>query len=569
MGQVTILDCGQGLNLDALASELKPGQAADATNMRFGEGFAERHGGQAAAFTTPAVTPYFITTYATATARFQVHCGIADVYVDDGTTQTKITRYTDGKNIAGLTWAVNAITVTTDVAHGFSGGEAVTLYGAIPTGYNGTYTVASTPSATAFTVALASDPGTATNLGMYSYNVEADFTGAIDDRWTGFAFNGVLILNNPVDGLYYWNGDVTTRLRRLPGWKTGWKADAAFPSENFIVLLAPTTTGAKQPHTALWGSAADPGAVPTYWTAAATNDAGDTPKAAQMPGLLVDGLAYGGVWYAYKQDSCFAGRYIGGNDVFDVEQMPSSLNGLLARGCIVNTDVGQVFLTMDRDVKIHQGGEARSIADGRVRRWLKTNIDSTNKGRCFLAVNPLFKEVWVCIPTSGQSTCNVALTWNWVSDSWGKRTLTNVTYGTAGLVASGVASSGAPQMLLCASTPRIILVDSGTTDFGSSFTGEIVFKGLTFGNPDTIKTPHRSRWHAEATAGTALTVTHGTCMTANGTPSYGSGITYTVGTDDWANGFANGGKYIATKISATAAYRIRSGQVDFIDEGVH
>jgi hypothetical protein len=36
-------------------------------------------------------------------------------------------------------------------------------------------------------------------------------------------FNGILILNNPVDGPYYWNGDITTRMRRLPGWAAGTK----------------------------------------------------------------------------------------------------------------------------------------------------------------------------------------------------------------------------------------------------------------------------------------------------------------------------------------------------------
>ena len=59
-------------------------------------------------------------------------------------------------------WAASVATVTTTTAHGLSVGNTVTVAGFTPSGYNGTVTVATVPSTTTFTYALATNPG-ATN----------------------------------------------------------------------------------------------------------------------------------------------------------------------------------------------------------------------------------------------------------------------------------------------------------------------------------------------------------------------------------------------------------------------
>ena len=91
MPQYKIADCGQGVNYDLMPQELPPGVWTDAKNMRFSKGFAERIGGIYDQFSAPAVTPYWLHFYETATTGFWVHAGLAAVYVDDGTTRTDIT----------------------------------------------------------------------------------------------------------------------------------------------------------------------------------------------------------------------------------------------------------------------------------------------------------------------------------------------------------------------------------------------------------------------------------------------------------------------------------------------
>lgn len=87
-----------GINLDLSPEELPantPGVAmawnGSTQNMRFADGYAARFRGFSQIFGDPVVTPYFLTPYATATARYWVHCGVAKVYADDGAARTDIT----------------------------------------------------------------------------------------------------------------------------------------------------------------------------------------------------------------------------------------------------------------------------------------------------------------------------------------------------------------------------------------------------------------------------------------------------------------------------------------------
>ena len=90
MNRYEVKDCGQGVVRDAMPHELPPGVWSSCQNMRFAKGFAERINGIYDQFTAPAVTPYWLHYYETATAGFWVHAGLAAVYVDDGTTRTDI-----------------------------------------------------------------------------------------------------------------------------------------------------------------------------------------------------------------------------------------------------------------------------------------------------------------------------------------------------------------------------------------------------------------------------------------------------------------------------------------------
>ncbi len=67
--------------------------------------------------------------------------------------------------VTGTSWSGGVITFVTAASHGFVTGNAVTVSGVSPSGYNGTFTVTSTPTSTKFTAAYAANPGAWTSGG--------------------------------------------------------------------------------------------------------------------------------------------------------------------------------------------------------------------------------------------------------------------------------------------------------------------------------------------------------------------------------------------------------------------
>jgi hypothetical protein len=72
---------------------------------------------------------------------------------------------TDSSAISAASWSGGTVTITTSNAVGWQSGETVTISGMTPSGYNGTFSIASVISSTQFTYALATNPGTATAFG--------------------------------------------------------------------------------------------------------------------------------------------------------------------------------------------------------------------------------------------------------------------------------------------------------------------------------------------------------------------------------------------------------------------
>ena len=92
---------------------------------------------------------------------------------------------TAGITISGIVSAGTTATVTTATAHGLAVNDWVYLYGQTPTGYSGTYQIASVPSATTFTYTLLSSLGSVTAAGAYQEIIYS--TGAFDPMLIRFA----------------------------------------------------------------------------------------------------------------------------------------------------------------------------------------------------------------------------------------------------------------------------------------------------------------------------------------------------------------------------------------------
>lgn len=76
---------------------------------------------------------------------------------------------TGAKSISTMTWSTGTVTVTAASPHGFTVGDTLylTIAGVTPSGYNGTF-LCTVTTTTAFTYALATNPGSATVQGTYT-----------------------------------------------------------------------------------------------------------------------------------------------------------------------------------------------------------------------------------------------------------------------------------------------------------------------------------------------------------------------------------------------------------------
>lgn len=391
------------------------------------------------------------------------------------------------------------------------------------------------------------------------------FTGARDNRWTGGDLNGVLILNNGVDTPQYWNGNVATKLADLTSWPTGYKADFVRPFKNYVVAGSITKAGTKYPNLVMWSNATDPGSIPTTYTASTTNDAGEQPISGI--GKLIDCLPLGDVNILYGESGRYAMQYIGGTQVFRLTRLPG-VDGLLAPGCVVQTPKGHVFLT-NGDVMLHNGAEAVSIVQDRIRIWLFLDtMSATVPARSFLCVNPYLSEVWVFFPTNIANTWAVAA-WNWLTDTWAIHQFSNITYATSGLVAAAVAPfNDGQQMVLATETPQIGLANGGTTDFGAAYQVLAEKQGIRPSDENKKFFIRRSEWDFQSVFNPPLTVYHGMSNTANGTPTYVS-TSYTPGSVDWVSLVSKRGRYAAVKFSysSTDPVAIRTIRLDLREAG--
>lgn len=563
---------GKGVNKDLLPSELEPGVWSDALNFRFRNGFDEKFEGvisKDTGATIAATDGAFLYSFNGVSGRVAVYGNTTKVYTLDGATpavHTDITRYRKSETISTLNrLGANSAEVTTAANHGLTTGDIVTVYGTT----EGNYSVANVAvTVTALNKFTYTTTGTiaanATVVGAYvvvASSATSDFN-VLPTYATGGALNGVFFLYGASDGLYYWAGSAATRLRQVP-FSVPSGAVAVRPFKNFLVLLAGQV--------AYWSDATEPGAIPTTFTSTATNDAGNTPALAETPGQLVDCLPLGDVNIIYKSDSYYAMQYQGGIDVFSFTRIAGN-DGLYRPWCAVETPRGHVFLTQNLDIKIHQGGAATSIAEGVIRKYFAANFDIANKPeRVFLTVNPEKSEVWVLYATTASTKgCDKALVWNWDANegagAWGIFDMLSVTTGTDGVsfAANGLwpaSLTSRSRLMLMNTAMNVLMVDSAAT---TSITATLERSGLDFGDRDTKKFIHRSRWNVDGTAGNTMSVYHGSSNTADGSVTWTSAATYTVGTTDYADARAVSGRFGAVKLSTTTAapMLIRSHDLD-------
>lgn len=428
--------------------------------------------------------------------------------------------------------------------------------------------------------------GVHTNITRQDAGVDVNYSTNVERGWTSTVIGGVAVLNNGIDVPQAYGG--TGRAVDLPAWPTTLRARSVRTYRNILVAMNVTDDGDRFPHQVRWSTYADPGTVPPSWSPAPTNAAGDIDLA-DDPTEVMDGLPLGGSFIVYKEGAYYALTFTGGTEVMNLQRISADA-GLIGPNCVVAFPGGH-FCVGQGDVYVHEGGPPRSVIDVRMRKWLFDTIDAGQLSRMWAAANPVADELWVGVPTGSDHGCDLALIWNWKSDTWTIRDLPGVSGAGTGVVDAMAMNTWAQQTKTWAemssawgqlgippSAQRLMLAGSRDSTLYLTHQGDqfgdqpiaarLVREGITLGDADAVKLLRGIRPMIDAAPGTVLQMRMGAAMDqVNGT-QWNGWRDYTVGVDEWFHDFVSG-KYLAMEIRSNGLndWRMRSLLADVAPAG--
>ena len=299
-------------------------------------------------------------------------------------------------------------------------------------------------------------------------------SSATPDLWTSTLLNGVPVMNYEGVTPVWWDRITSNVMTDLPDWPTGGYCYSMRSFKDFLMAIGYSDASNSYPDQLLWSDAADPGLLPAgtdAWNPSGTSLSG-TLEFGDTRGGLVDGAPLRGNFILYKQGSTYLVQYVGGTFIFGKRKLFNT-SGVLARNCIAEVEGNHVVFT-DSDVIIHDGQQAKSLVDSRVRRQLFSALDTTHYRNSYVYHHKSREEVWICYPEAGQEYANKALVWDSKADKLSFRDLQGDGEGYAHVSYGNISSQGIARPYSSATYPY----SSATFSYGSGRSDVAIFNGL-------------------------------------------------------------------------------------------
>lgn len=417
-----------------------------------------------------------------------------------------------------------------------------------------------------------------TNLTRQTTGADVNYA-AVRNGWTSCLLGGIPVLTNGVDVPQQWL--LAGRASALSAWPADHTCAVIRTYKNSLIALGVTKAGVARPHLVKWSHPADPGTVPISWDPAdATKDSGETDLGDGNE-KIVDGLVLRDSFMIYKESSVWRMDYTGGPFVYRFSKVLGT-SGALSRNCIAEID-GQHFVLSSSDCILHDGQSAVSVLDRQARRDLFRKIDPGNSDKCFVFVNRLYNEVFVCFPSLGSAVCNQALVYNYADKTVSYRNIPAINHAASGAVddSDGAtldsdlgafdadttvfdsASSSLTRTLsvLAGDAQKLYLLDSGATFDGSPVMALLERVGLSLGAPEKMKLLSRIRPRLFGAIGATVKVSVGSSIDPYGTVAYNAPVDFVLGQSLSIDTLCMG-RYLAVKFESGTAYMWRLDSYD-------
>lgn len=239
------------------------------------------------------------------------------------------------------------------------------------------------------------------------------YTGGASNRWIFAQFGDATIATNDADQLQVATSGNFAAIANSP------KARIVLTVPNFVILLN-TNDGSGSP---AYGDQGDRWwcsgfADHTVWTPALSTQC-NTGRLIGDGGELTAGAPFGANGFvAYKRQEMWVANYVGTPETFRFDRVPGNI-GCVGPEAVVNIGGAHIFVGLD-DIYVFDGSRPRSIANGTVRDWFRSNISKGYEHLCKCVYDPERQGVWIFFP-GGASTTNstYALFWHMPTGKWG------------------------------------------------------------------------------------------------------------------------------------------------------
>lgn len=433
-------------------------------------------------------------------------------------------------------------------------------------------------------VIYATDSNTHAQVSTASYNAPTNL------GYTGGEFHGFQILNDTVTVPQRWAPGLLNKVRDLDNWPASTFCKVIRPFGNFLVAMRITQDGVYNPRLLRWSDAAAFGSLPPSWDYTdPTNLAGIT-ELGQTEDYIVDGKSLRDSFIVYKQTSTFLMTPVGGLDVFAFRELFTE-SGMLTESCVAAFAQNH-FVLSDHDVVVHDGSSMQSIADKRTRRAIFNSINPQRYERCFVVANRRERQIYLCVPESGNDFPNIAWVWSIPDNAWHVQELgSNISHGDEGIVIGneltidalpGSIDSLTGSIDEYSFTPfaRRLVMFSGTAkaayqqDTGETFNGTTMECSLERTNigltrdVGSIKRVKRIYPKVIGTSGDTFRVYVGSRSAIDSTVMYSGPFNFTIGTD-YKIDCRVSGRYISLRFetSVTNNWRLSGFDVEFDGDG--
>lgn len=276
-----------------------------------------------------------------------------------------------------------------------------------------------------------------TNVSIPNYNYQP-----LNGTWTTVKQAGVLYANNS-NGTPMFIKKGQTNFQDLTNWVGATtKCKALRGYKDFLLALNVNKAGVEYPTMIKWSDVTPYNTVPATWDETDQTRSSGENILSDTQTEIIDGLTLRDDFIIYCDKSIYKMQFVGSPFIFSFMKIYDD-EGIINANCVVEV-AGVHFVFGNSDIYMFDGTARKSISAGRVRNKVYERLNKNLISKCFVSHDVTNKQVYFCYNTTNDEvkypnadSCNEAVVYNYVSDTWSFCDIANAVSGTMSILQKG------------------------------------------------------------------------------------------------------------------------------------